>query len=117
MLAKAAKTSLLPKPWPTSLDVPPAGPLAPTSSVGVGAVGETPDIAQAHAVANAGQQEVQLAGPVAPVCGEIHVQVYIALVTGGHQQVWGNGLPVKETKEVRPGWNCDTAHSTPKIRR
>lgn len=74
-------------------------PQAHTSSVGVGSVGETPDVPQAHAVANAGQQEVQLACPVAPVCSKIHVQVYITLVTGGHQQVWGDGLPVRETKD------------------
>jgi len=70
------------------------------SSVGVGPVGETPDIAQAHTVANAGQQEIQLACPVPPVSGEIHVQVYITLVTGGHQQVWGNGLALVSSLEL-----------------
>lgn len=95
------KNSLHPKPWPTSLDAPQAALRASTSSVGVGSVGEPPDIPQAHTVANARQQEVQLARPVAPVCGKVHIQIYITLVTGGHQQVWGNGLPVKETKGVR----------------
>lgn len=80
------------------LAMPQAGRQAHTSSVGVGSIGETPDVAQAHTVANAGQQEVQLARPVAPVCSKVHVQIYITLVTGGHQQVWGDGLPVRDTK-------------------
>jgi hypothetical protein len=72
-----------------------------TSSIGVGSIGETPDVSQTHTVANARQQEVQLSRPVSPVCGKVHVQVHIALVTGGHQQVWGNRLPVRETKVRR----------------
>lgn len=95
------KSSLYPRALAHHPRHSPTGPQAHTSSVGVGSIGEAPDIPQAYTVANAGQQEVQLSCPVAPVCSKVHIQVNIALVTGGHQQVWGDRLPTRETKEVR----------------
>lgn len=79
----------------------PRGPQAHTASVGVGSVGKPPDISQTHAVADTRQQEVQLARPVAPVCCKVHIQVHITLVTGSHQQVWGDRLPGKGSKTKR----------------
>lgn len=79
----------------------PRGPQTHTASIGVGSVGKPPDISQAHAVADTRQQEVQLARPVAPVCCKVHIQVHIALVTGSHQQVWGDRLPGKGNKTKR----------------
>lgn len=63
-----------------------AGRMSGTSSVGVSPVGEPPDVAEPHAVPDAGEEEIQAARPVPSVLGALGAQVPVG-AAGAHQEL------------------------------
>lgn len=63
-----------------------AGRMSSTSSVGVSPVREPPDVAEPHAVPDAGEEEIQAARPVPSVLGALGAQVPVR-AAGAHQEL------------------------------
>ena len=62
-----------------------------TSSIGVSPVGEPPDVSEAHAVSDAGKEEIQPPRPVPSVFWALGAQLPV-LAGGTHQEVWRHRL-------------------------
>lgn len=62
-----------------------------TSSVGVSPVGKPPDVSKAHAVSDAGEEEIQPPCPVPSVFRALGAQVPI-LAAGAYQEIWCHWL-------------------------
>lgn len=62
-----------------------------TSSIGVSPVGEPPDVSEAHAVSDAGEEEIQPPRPVPSVFRALRAQVPV-LAAGAHQELWCHRL-------------------------
>lgn len=62
-----------------------------TSAIGVSPVGEPPDVSEAHAVSNAGKEEIQPPRPVPSVFWALRAQVPV-LAAGAHQELWCHRL-------------------------
>lgn len=62
-----------------------------TSSIRVSPVGEPPDVSKAHAVSDAGEEEIQPPRPVPSVFWALRAQVPV-LAAGTHQEVWRHRL-------------------------
>lgn len=73
-----------------------------TSSVGVSPVGEPPDVSQAHAVPDAGEEEIQTSRPVPSVFWALGAQLSV-LAAGAHQELWCHRLSERGCRNRR-GW-------------
>lgn len=62
-----------------------------TSSIGVSPVGKPPDVSKAHAVSDAGEEEIQAPCPVPSVFWALRAQVPI-LTAGAYQEIWSHWL-------------------------